>query len=447
VIATLEDQEGRRGVLYNGAHSGEASSTLMSAVSSEARIAGISGELAGSRVGPFIQAGAADNVCILTEAQREQQRNLSVLYSDLFVLKLFRRLEPGPNPDLDLVRFLFERAGFTHVAPPVGYLEYRGASEEPVIAGVMHAYVHNRHDSWRYTIDELGRFFDRALVRKGSPPPVPDHPLEMLTADPPLEVSDLVQSYLEFAHDIGLRTAELHLALASDVEDQAFSPEPFDAFYLRSVHHRMSSEAALTFRVLRESLSRLSPETQKETRSLLQSGNAIREIFQGILQVRSPGLRTRVHGDFHLGQVLYTGDDVIFIDFEGDNSRPLRERLVKRSPLEDVAGMLRSFHYAATSAAFSKVPGLVAHDRRFERVAAWVKFWYISIAGVFLEAYLREISREPILPANSDELRLMLDLFLLEKAIYELGYELQHRPDWVPVALQGVFHGISILGE
>jgi maltose alpha-D-glucosyltransferase/alpha-amylase len=440
VIALLQDDSGRSGLLYSGAHSGHASSALMSAVSSEVLLQGAVGAIAGYRAGPLGEILKADNVCILTEPQLEQQRNLSVLYSDLFVLKLFRRLEPGSNPDVDVVRFLFERAGFMHVAPPTGFLEYQREGEEPMVAGVMHAYVQNQQDSWQYTLEELSRFFDRALSRKSPPPRISDHPLDVLAPELPLEVMDLIQSYIEFARDIGFRTAQLHLALSSDTEDPAFAPEPFDAFYMRGVYHQMISTAALSMQALESRVHRFTPETQEEAGTVLHAKTAAKELFRQLLEIRSPGLRTRIHGDFHLGQVLYTGDDLVFIDFEGDNSRPLRERQLKRSPLQDVAGMLRSFHYAATSAVFNKVPGLVTHVRQAAHVANWANIWYVSVGSAFLDAYLRRMEKAAILPPDPAEFKLMLNLFLLEKAIYELGYELHNRPEWAPVALRGVSH-------
>jgi maltose alpha-D-glucosyltransferase/alpha-amylase len=185
-------------------------------------------------------------------------------------------------------------------------------------------------------------------------------------------------------------------------------------------------------------LRELPLDSRDDARAVAQLEPQIRHVLHRILDLKSPGLRLRIHGDLHLAQILHTGDDLIFIDFEGDNSRPLRERTIKRSPLQDVAGLLRSFHYAATSARFRKVPGLARHERLPERIVAWAHFWYVCVGAAFLDEYLRLSTGRPFLPGDPEELRSLLDVFLLRKAVDEVNYELINRPEWVAVALRGL---------
>jgi len=162
----------------------------------------------------------------------------------------------------------------------------------------------------------------------------------------------------------------------------------------------------------------------------------IRRRYRSLLQRKLNTMRIRVHGDYHLGQVLYTGRDFVIIDFEGEPARPLSERRIKRSPLRDVAGMLRSFHYASYMALFGQVPGIRPED--FPALEPWAHFWYTWVSVVFLKAYLSVVKDEPFLPKDPIELQILLDAYLLEKAVYELGYELNNRPEWLKVPFRGL---------
>ncbi|RMF84353.1 MAG: alpha-amylase, partial [Nitrospinota bacterium] len=240
---------------------------------------------------------------------------------------------------------------------------------------------------------------------------------------------------LELASLLGRRTAELHLALASSGDDPGFAPEPFTMLYQRSVFQSMQSQARKTLQLLRQNLSSLPESLREEAQAVLQQEKEILEHFSAIRKQKISSLKIRIHGDYHLGQVLYTGNDFIIIDFEGEPARALSERRLKRSPFRDVAGMIRSFHYAAHTALLHHA-SLRPED--LPELEPWAELWYWYISGAFLRAYLDTASNAPFIPQEPHELAILLKAFLLDKAVYEIGYELNNRPTWVGIPLQGI---------
>jgi maltose alpha-D-glucosyltransferase/alpha-amylase len=263
-------------------------------------------------------------------------------------------------------------------------------------------------------------------------PPV----LDLLNNEFPVIARELIDAYLESARLLGQRTAELHKALASSADDPNFAPEPFSMLYQRSIYQSMQSYVSQVFQWLRAQLKQRPDSAREEAQQVLDLEGEIRRRYRALLQRKLNTMRIRVHGDYHLGQVLYTGRDFVIIDFEGEPARPLSERRIKRSPLRDVAGMLRSFHYASYGALFGQVPGV--HPEDFPALEPWARFWYTWVSVAFLKSYLAVAKDEPFLPKDPIELQILLDAYLLAKAVYELGYELNNRPDWLKVPLQGL---------
>jgi maltose alpha-D-glucosyltransferase/alpha-amylase len=210
----------------------------------------------------------------------------------------------------------------------------------------------------------------------------------------------------------------------------------------------MRSTATQSFQLLRQRLRGLPKIVLGEAQRILEREEEVLQRFQLILGRRITAVRIRCHGDYHLGQVLYTGKDFVIIDFEGEPARPLSERRIKRSPLRDVAGMLRSFHYAAYSALFKQeAEGVYAsHPESLATLEPWARVWYLWVSAVFLKTYLEVTRKASFLPRTREELRVMMDAYLLEKAMYELGYELNNRPDWVRIPLQGISQLLDAVG-
>jgi maltose alpha-D-glucosyltransferase/alpha-amylase len=377
-----------------------------------------------------------------------EQSNTSVVYGNQFILKVIRRLEAGVNPELEVGRRLMEQRLFSHFPPVAGSIAYRHTNGEAMTLAILHGYVPNQGDAWQYTLDALGHYYEVALAQRAEVHAAlsPDTPLLTLVdnAIPPL-ASELIGPYLTSAQLLGQRTAELHVALAQATENPAFAPEPFSSLSQRALYQSLHSLTGQTFNHLRQRLADLPTAVQAEARTVLNAEAEILRRFQALLQQKITTRRCRTHGEYHLGQVLYTGKDFVIIDFEGDPPRPLSlsERRLKRSPLWDVASMLRSFHYAACAAVRQHLPGGGVYPEDAAGLEPYVRFWSQWVAVSFLQAYLTHAAPGAFLPHTREELAVLLDVYLLRKAVYELGYELNHRLDWVQIPLWGL---LQLLG-
>lgn len=301
--------------------------------------------------------------------------------------------------------------------------------------------VPNQGDAWEYTLDVLGPFFEHILARPAEIPnalQTREPLLELVDHDPPEEVFEVIGPYGESARLLGQRTAEPHVMLASAPDEQDFAPEPFSKLHQRALYQSMRSLTGQVFRLLHQRLKDLPDVVRPEAQVVLESQGEILNRFQSIMHWKISAMRIRCHGDYHLGQVLYTGRDFVIIDFEGEPARPVSERRIKRLPLRDVAGMLRSFPYAAYMALFrQEESGIIrAEDRLF--LESWVELWSDWVSVFFLKEYLEVAAEGNFLPRRREELTVLLDIYLLEKAIYEVGYELNNRPDWVSIPLRGI---------
>jgi maltose alpha-D-glucosyltransferase/alpha-amylase len=242
---------------------------------------------------------------------------------------------------------------------------------------------------------------------------------------------------------LGRRTAELHVVLASESDDPAFRPEAFSALYQRSLYQSVRTTVHQNLRLLARSLPDLPPTVRPAAEAALASEPEVQRRLGALLQRRLDGQRIRVHGDFHLGQVLHTGRDFMLIDFEGEPGRPLSERRLKRSALTDVSGMIRSFHYAASGSLLRTAnQGSVRPEDR-PVLEAWVRHWYVWASASFLRGYRETTAGQPFLPSDDADWAVLLDALLLQKAFYELDYELNNRPDWLTTPLEGISATLS----
>jgi trehalose synthase-fused probable maltokinase len=309
-----------------------------------------------------------------------EQSNSSVVFGEALILKAFRRVEPGVNPELELLRFLSAR-GFKHIAPLAGWYEIQGRRIDATL-GVLQEYLAGARDGWDLVLEGIGS--------------APHELLERLRL-------------------LGGVTGELHTALGSDSDDPAFAPD------------EPSAEAmALLVADIDEQIERVFLELPDEgpTAEIAGRGQDVRERLQALSATGSGGRVIRTHGDLHLGQTMLTERGWVILDFEGEPARPLPERRLKRSPLRDVAGMLRSFSYAAAGS-------------RILRGVDAPEGWEAAAREAYLEGYRERVDRA-LLPPGQDAIDRLLAVFELEKAVYELRYELNNRPDWVDIPVAGI---------
>jgi maltose alpha-D-glucosyltransferase/alpha-amylase len=434
------------GVLYDALIDEGFCRLLLQSMARRGRRKGKEGELQATSWKPFKRIRDAERELAEPFLLEAEQSNSSIVFGKEFILKLFRKVEAGINPDLEIGRFLTDR-GFEHSPPVAGALEYFRTRDERQTLAILHGFVPNQGDAWEYTLHLVGDYLAQVMAQ----PPDTDslqvpaaHPLELAQVTPPDLVFERISGYGEVATLLGRRTAELHVLLSSVVDNPNFAPEPFSKLYQRSLYQSARALTVKVFQLLRKGLSRLPESLQEQAVAVLEREPDILERFRSLTREKLAAMRLRCHGDLHLGQVLWTGRDFVIMDFEGEPARPIHERRIKRSPLRDVAGMLRSFHYAAFSGLsdFKERRGLTL-PQELTVIEGWAHFWYFWAAVLFLRAYMERAERGQFLPESPREQRVLLDLFLLEKAVYELGYELNNRPHWVKIPLQGILHLLS----
>jgi maltose alpha-D-glucosyltransferase/alpha-amylase len=412
---------------------------LLYALETAAPMHGIAGELVGWRTSQFAALRGPIDVDLPPRLVGAEQSNSSIVYGDRLILKLFRRVELGINPDVEICARLTERS-FERVPPLAGGLDYRSAGREPWTLAMAQGFVPNEGDAWQNILRRLKTFLGSVVADRFVLPEAVRLPAESLltTSERPLP-GGVVRAFREFAADIerlGTRTAQMHLELAMDGENPGFQPELFSEADRRAFAARARELTRETFELLRDQVPRLAVAARKDAENLLPLEPVVREHFDRLAEQQVEVFKIRVHGDYHLGQVLAAGDDFYIIDFEGEPARPLSERRQKQLALRDVAGMIRSFHYASCSAADELLEATAPHHP--ELIEQWSGAWYFWMSVAFLAAYRRAAQGRRFLPSASHDFEQLLGACLLEKAVYELRYELNNRPDWTYLPLRAL---------
>ena len=434
-IALVHNQgEEARGLLYDALGPPNFAEAMLGAIARRRNSSDKNSTIAGSTTRAFARLRGPETVRLEAQLSVAEQSNNSVIFGERLILKVFRRLEEGVNPELEVGRFLTEKTAFSQIAPLAGSLEYRRGRGEPMSIAILQAYVPNQGDAWQHTRNNRAHYFSSPDLVGVEPPVALPNLLEASQHDPPEMAVRTIGSYLDSARLLGRRTAELHAALSSDPTDAAFAPERITPLDQRSMYQSLSGLSMRATETLRSQLSKLPAETRELGKRVLEQEPRIASILKTFLARRITTTRIRVHGDYHLGQVLYTGHDFVIIDFEGEPTRSLYERRLKRLALRDVAGMVRSFSYASQAALRAQQAG----PDKPAGLEAWARFWADSVSAAFLGSYLATAGKASWVPQAQDDLQLQLTTMLLEKALYELRYELNLRPDWVGIPLRGI---------
>ncbi len=432
-------------VLFDALYDPDFARLLVEVIGRRRQLEGEAGEIQGIATRAF--RGLRGTGPLDPHVSRAEQSNSSVLYGDKLFLKLYRKIEAGINTDFEVTRFLSEHTSFRNVPPVAGALEYRSGKKTMSIA-LLQGLVPAAGDAWAFTLDHVGRYFERLLserellerANKGVPSA---GDLRAAHAEPTPLARDLLGTYISSAELLAERTAEMHLALASAPEDPVFAPEPFTPHYQRSIYQHMRTQATQAFQLLRKRARDLDAPIRRDAEALLGREAEVLARFRDVLETKIAALRIRTHGDYHLGQVLYTGRDFLVIDFEGEPGRPLSERRIKRSALRDVAGMLRSFQYAPYAVLLGQASGMV-RDEDAPALDRAARFWHRWVSAVFVRRYLQVARAGSVIPSDDQQLETLLRAYVLEKALYEIVYELNNRPSWVAIPVRGILH---LLGE
>ena len=367
-----------------------------------------------------------------------EQSNTSILYDSRFFFKMYRSPEEGNNPELEILKTLTENTSFRNFPTFAGALEYQTEDAENSALGILVDFVPNEGNAWEFVQSSIDRYFDRIIKDK-----------EYLMTGKPMNTTDLVEEvgeekmeellgpfFIEMINLLGQRTAEMHMALASIKNKKEFKPEPFSLLYQKSLYQSFRTLIKRTTNQMKSSKQKLNDEQRELIDDIIKNENLLLSTIKHTLEKKKIHTsKTRVHGDYHLGQVLFTGKDFIIIDFEGEPTRSLTARKLKHCPFKDVAGMLRSFHYAIYMGQLenqSKIP-----DSE-HLLNPWLDAWYEIVQDVFVKSYLEAAKGSSFIPEEERQINDLLSVYTIEKAMYEADYEFNNRPDWLHIPLNGL---------
>jgi len=413
----------RLGALYDATAGTGIAWALLDGMRGARRIEGSSGTLV------FAKGAHLDEV--QPEAGAEvrrmgvEQSNSSLMIGREVIIKLYRRLQPGIHPEVEIGRFLTDIAGFANTPPLLGTLEFDGRTGETTALAAAFGFVLNQGDGWSFTLEYLGRELDALTLTM--PADLEDQPAD------PEEVDFSV--YRHYARILGQRTGELHRAFAIDTDDPAFAREPITGDDLETWRRSVAAQAKAGLASVERAMPRLDDSHKALAEELMAAAGVLEERLAVLTGSPVEAAKTRLHGDYHLGQVVVARDDFYLLDFEGEPARSLEERRAKLSPLKDVAGMLRSFDYASWTAAETLKH---EHAGRTARLESLARGWRSAAMRAFLDAYLEATRDSAVRPASIEDANRLLELHLLEKAFYELAYEAANRPAWLWIPLAGL---------
>ena len=424
------------GVLHEAVYNDSASEALLALITGGAQISSRDGVILGvpSSTLAHLQGPSRE----VPRRGSAEQSNTSIIFGDHLIMKLFRRQQAGPNPDTEIGSYLTEQTHFTHIAPFGGSIQYTRKGQEPSTMAMLQGLVANEGDGWSWTLEELDRYYEASAAQSFAQGGVAEGQttLGLLSETPETKLArEHVGPYLDAAALLGRRTAELHLALASPTQDPAFMPEPLSSQDIDRLREDLIQHASRAFDALKENVARLPDSVLERAGLVLSRRSLVLDRLRQLTAREIYALRTRIHGDYHLGQVLRSKGDFVILDFEGEPARSLAERRTKQSPLKDVAGMLRSFSYAAFSA-LMKYSSRRPED--FHRLEPWARLWEQSVSSAFLRTYCEFAKGVAVIPSDPLLFQQLLEAYVIDKALYELAYELNNRPNWVLIPLTGI---------
>lgn len=363
---------------------------------------------------------AADEAYVSSRNPGLDQSNSSIFFNEKYFMKIYRKLFRETNPEVEMLKFLSETGGYTNVPAYAGSLIWERSRIAPVTLALMMGKVDAQKDNWVSTGDELNDFL-RSFIEGD------------------FSIHEFVFEHVEL---LAKRTAEMHLALYSTTKEKLFKHEKFTPAYREWLYIHLTNLLEGRLEMLQQNRHKLDEEALRMADKLKRKQKLVQRFFEQIKTKPLKSLRTRIHGDYHLGQILFYNQDYIIIDFEGEPESSIAERKIKHSPMKDVAGMIRSFHYAVSAKLFFSKETSGVDTERLQKAA---DRWFYLIRDTFWETYYKTIGKENGLYYSKAEINFLFLLHLLEKAIYEIGYELNGRPDWLKIPLKGIEQVINEL--
>jgi len=440
ILGELKEQEA---LLIDAIYEENFRKSLLRAVQNSTTVSNESGTIR-CETGKILKNNRISEDEITSKVLNAEQSNTSIIYNDQYFLKIFRKLEYGINPDLELVRFLSEKTPFKNAPSYGGSLLFLEEKKRPVILGLIQNKIDNRGDAWSTMLEDLSAYYDRVMAIEDQRIPKLLHKERLYFMDVPAKVRTLIgRSTYKRVTTLAKRTAEMHIALASNEGEDSFLPCLFCKEDQESLYKNQVQLVNDQLTALQHHLNAFSKQVAEEAQAVIEQKSQILQILEKIIQFPIVATQTRVHGDYHLGQVLDNGEDFYIIDFEGEPMRPIEERRSKTSPFKDVAGMVRSFHYAAYGELYLHPEKYV--EENLPALEEWAAQWFHYISRFYLTAYFDCAERQGFIPTDQKQLQTLLRTFIIEKAIYEVGYEMNNRPNWLKIPLRGVLYELQEL--
>ncbi|GGA04025.1 phosphotransferase [Okeania sp. KiyG1] len=445
IVAELQiQQQEKPGILFDVLGDREFLNMPFDAIAQNQKYQGNKGVLRGKYTDVLADIMQTNTGNINPQISSEKHDKTLINFGTELIFKLLRKLEVGINPDLEVGKFLTDKSRSQsseiagNISQTAGYLEYHQQGTNLMTIGILEEFIPEAMDGWSYTSGVLRDYFDRIMVENTS---VNELEIPQITVSNSLNteitesVYDVIGSYINVAENLGKVTADIHRALASDLENPNFAPEQFTPFYQRSVYQYMRNQTGRILLKLKKHLSGFPQDKQQLAKSVINRQDQIMTHLGSVVERKITAMRTRCHGDYHLENVLFTGKDFVVVNFEGEGVRPLNERRMKRSLLRDIAIMLESFYYAANVALREEIKNGMIRPENLLAMEQWSTFWYSWVSISFLKAYLNNTTSSSFLPKTEEEIQVLLNVYLLEKVVYELDYELTYRPEWVEIPL------------
>lgn len=412
---------GKRGLVYDATYDSNFQKQLLNIIADKKKLKSGQSFVRGYATKELKKIMLGCENSLRSELLTAEQSNTSIVFEELFFMKLFRKVEVGLNPDIEISRYLSEQKLDVCSSEYIGHIEYSKAKEQTIGLVFAQKRIEAVESAWDYVLANLKEHFDTVI-------------LSSLKSESVSSVS-INSLFLDMVALLAHRTAQMHLALAANTSNPDFKPEAFTMLYQRSVFQAMGSQLRYVFGQIKKHSSNVPADIRDRINEVLACEINILNTFKSITKEKISAKKIRIHGDYHLGQALFTGKDFAIIDFEGEPSRPLSERRLKSSALKDLAGMIRSFHYAAYAAILLNDTLKPSEKIILEKSA---DEWYEQTVRVYISAYFKTLGKVSFLPKSKSELSKLLQIYLLDKAVYELGYELNNRPDWLIVPLRGI---------
>lgn len=362
----------------------------------------------------------------------------SILYDNTYLLKFYRLSEEGLNPDIQMTRALSEQTTFSNSPEYFGSLLYEGEDARNLSLGMIERFIACEDSAWSFTIDSLDRFFVKILLAKPQPeiiPPLPSETDISMTGVPQVIIESTGIFYLDMMYLLGQRTAEFHLAVLNLRDNRGFEHEQYSKLYQRSIYQSFHSQTNWTMGILESNRSSFPPEFESIIGDILTSKPILLSHLRKITDHKIQTIKMRIHGDYHLGQVLFTGKDFVIHNFEGDLTRSMSERRLKYCPLRDVGGMIWSLCNTVQTALMNNA-SLRPEDIQF--LQPWAEIWYNYMESIFLTAYMRTVHGAPFIPSSESDLTILLNSFILERAMNKLQMYLMNDHDRSLSSLKGM---------